>query len=153
MASLDDLRLSQLDEALTPFRGLHRRPPPRQGWIRTIREGLGMSLRQMAERAGLSKTAARSAEANEAKGTIQLKSLRTLADALDCDLVYALVPKTSLRRLVEERATHVADRMVERVSDSMELEEQGVAPKERRRQRDDMAARILRDRGRAYWDD
>lgn len=66
---------------------------PSKGWIRAIREALGMSLRQMASRLGTSAPGARKLEESEANGTISLKSLRRAAEALDCIIIYALVPK------------------------------------------------------------
>ena len=111
-----------------------------------------MSLRQMAERAGLSKTSVQSAELNEAKGTIQVDSLQKLADALDCDLVYALVPRSSLAGILDEQARANAERIVGRVSDSMDLEAQGVAESERQRQIHELAATLVRDRGQDFWD-
>jgi len=111
-----------------------------------------MSSRQLAERAQMSRTSSRSAEANEAKGTVQLNSLRTLAEAMDCDLVYALVPRGSLREILEIRAEQLARGLVHRVSESMELEEQGVEATERIRQIEELKAEILRNRGRDFWD-
>lgn len=153
MDRLDELRIRQIDEALAPLAKLRDLSPPPEGWTRTIREALGMSLRQLAERAGVSKTTVRSAEVNEAKGTIQMNSLAKLAEAMDCDLVYALVPRHSLRDTLEHRAELVAERMVERISDSMELEAQGISPGERARQIDELAAKIVRERQRDFWDD
>ena len=152
MGTFEDLRVRQLDQALSPFQALRHRPPPRVGWARSIREALGLSVRMVAERAGLSKTGVRSAEANEAKGTIQLDSLRRLAEAMDCDVVYALVPRTSLSRSLEHQAERIAEGLVGRVSESMELEAQGVPEAERQRQIREMASDLLRDRGRGFWD-
>ena len=152
MSRLEDLRIRQLDETLHPFQALRHRPPPTQGWARTVREALGMSLRQMAERAGLSKTAVHSAETNESKGTIRLDSLRRLAEAMDCDLVYALVPRDSLGDIIERQAEHTAASLVTRVSESMELEAQGIPMTERRRQTSEIAAEAIRNRGRKFWD-
>ena len=152
MSRIGDLRLRQLDEALIVFETLRDRPPPPRGWTRTIREGLGMSLRQLAARAGLSKTAVRSIEVNEPKGSARLDSLRTLAEAMDCDLVYALVPRTSLSGSVRSQAERRARDIVGRVSDSMDLEEQGVPHAERERQVSELAADLVRTRGRDFWD-
>ncbi|NQV74149.1 helix-turn-helix domain-containing protein, partial [bacterium] len=55
-----------------------------------------MSIRQLAVRTELSKTSVASIESSEAKGKVQLDSLNKLAEGLNCRLVYALVPKTSL---------------------------------------------------------
>ncbi|MFV1988208.1 MAG: mobile mystery protein A [Gemmatimonadota bacterium] len=152
MSRIDDLRVRQLDEALLPFAELRHRPPPSQGWARTIRETLGISLRQLSERSGLSKTAVRSAEGNESRGTVQFNSLRTLAEAMDCDLVYALVPRTSLAESIRRQAERIASGLVHRVSDSMELEQQGVSSAENERQIQELTAELMKDRGRDFWD-
>ena len=152
MSRIADLRVRQLDEALQSFANMRERPPPAQGWARTIREALGMSLRQLAERTGLSQTTVRSVEINESRGKVQLDSLRALAEALDCELVYALVPRTSLAASIEAQAVRRARGLVGRVSDSMELEDQGVPPADREWQIEDLTAEILRERGRDFWD-
>ncbi len=153
MKTLQSLRVHQLDEEFDRIDALRDRPAPDQGWIRTIREALGMSIRQMAERAGISYTAAQSAEMSEAKGTIQLDTLRTLADALGCELRYAVLPRTSLAETLEDRADLLASRIVERVSDSMELEEQGIHGEEIQRQKDEIKSDLIREQSRDFWDD
>lgn len=152
MGKMDDLRIRQLDEVLAHFTPLRHRPPPPNGWAKTIREALGISVRQMSRRAGLSRTSITSAEAGEARGTVQFDTLQGLADALDCDLVYALVPRTSLAKTLEAQARRKAVDLVGRVADSMKLEAQGVADEASERQVRELAATILRDRGRHYWD-
>jgi predicted DNA-binding mobile mystery protein A len=147
------LRVRQLDETLSPFQPLRQRKPLRDGWARTIREALGMSQRQLAQRMGVSTTAAQSAERNEGRGKIQLDSLEALAAGLDCELVYALVPRRSIQSTLEIRADELAGRMVRRVSISMVLEEQGVAEEEKRWQIEELAANLLRERPRHFWDD
>ena len=83
----------------------------------------------------------------------QLDSLEALADGLECELVYALVPRQSIQSTLEQRATELAGRVVRRVSTSMELEEQGVPEEEKRRQIEELAAGLLRERPRRFWDD
>ena len=148
-----ELRVRQLDETLSPFRSLGLRPPPRQGWARAIRQALGMSQRQLAARMGVSTTAAQSAERNEARGKIQMDSLMSLAEGLGCELVYVLVPRESIQGMLERRATQLAAEMVNRVSTSMELEDQGVSEQERQRQIEEIAGSLLRDRPKNFWDD
>jgi predicted DNA-binding mobile mystery protein A len=63
-------------------------------------------------------------EQSEATGSIQLKTLRRAAEALDCTLVYALVPKTSLAGAVQDRARKIAVRDLGRVAHTMKLEAQ-----------------------------
>ncbi|MEQ1858210.1 MAG: mobile mystery protein A [Longimicrobiales bacterium] len=145
------LKLRQLDEALRGAQALRSRPAPEQGWIRTVREALGMSLRQLAHRANLSKTAVASIERNEATGAVQLDSLARLADAMDCELVYAVVPRGSLREVIEQQASLAAERMVSRVASSMELEAQGTPRAERDRLIEELARRMTQ-RPSEIWD-
>ncbi len=149
----DRLRVRQLDQALDPFQPLKQRRPPQGGWARAIRESLGMSQRQLAERMGVSKTNIQSAERNESRGKIQLDSLESLADGLDCEFIYAFVPRGSLQASLERRAEELARQAVGRVSASMELEEQGVPDDEKWRQIEELAAELLRKRPRNFWDD
>jgi predicted DNA-binding mobile mystery protein A len=112
-----------------------------------------MSQRQLAARMGVSMTAAQSAERNEARGKIQIDSLKSLAEGLDCELVYVLVPRESIQGMLERRATQLAAEMVNRVSTSMELEDQGVSEEERQGQIMELAGSLLRDRPKNFWDD
>jgi predicted DNA-binding mobile mystery protein A len=149
---LDDLGIRQLDRALGAYAAARAVERPRDGWLRAVREALGMSLRQLSERAGVSKTSAHMAEQNEARETVQLDTLRRLANALECDLVYALVPRDSLEAIVDRQARRIAEVRVGRVAESMEMEAQGVEPAERDRQVERLADDIVRDRGRGFWD-
>ena len=81
---------------------------PEGGWIREIRAALGMSGRQLAARMGLSQSAVSQLEQSELDGRVQLETLGRAAAALDCDLVYALVPRTSLEETVRTRARVLA---------------------------------------------
>lgn len=152
MARMEDLRIRQLDDSLQPLTSLRELPPPRQGWLKTIREALGISLRQLADRSGLSKSGVRSAELSEAEGTVQLDTLQRLAEAMECDVVYALVPRASLYRTIEKQAERLARKLVDRVSESMELERQGISTEERDRQTRELIDDLLRERGRDFWD-
>jgi predicted DNA-binding mobile mystery protein A len=102
---------------------------------------------------GVSKTTAATFERNEAADAVKLSSLRAVAAALDCDLVYALVPHTSLEDSVRRRARLVAERAVGRVSDSMALEDQAIPDAERERQVSDLTERLWQEMPRELWDD
>lgn len=114
-----------LDRTLTPFRKLPRRRPTR-GWIRALRDALGMTAEQLGERMGITQPSVQRLELSEAEGTIQLNTLRRAAEALGCEVVYALVPRETLRATYEEAAKVVARRELGRVSHSMALENQAV---------------------------
>jgi predicted DNA-binding mobile mystery protein A len=121
------LRLQQLDRTLKPFRATAKKPRPQKGWLRAIREAAGISASEVARILKTSRALPAQLEKAEAEDRITLKSLRTAANALGCNLVYALVPKRgTLRELVEERARAQAKRQVLSVEHSMALEDQAV---------------------------
>jgi predicted DNA-binding mobile mystery protein A len=122
-----NLRLKQLDRTLKPFRAAAKNPRPQKGWLRAIREAAGISASEVARALKTSRQLPVQLEKAEAEDRITLKSLRTAADALGCELVYALVPKAKkLHDLVEERARAQAKRHVLGVEHSMALEDQAV---------------------------
>jgi predicted DNA-binding mobile mystery protein A len=114
----------RLDERLAPLKPLHRFQPPPKGWVRAIRDALGMSGVQFARRLDVQPPSVTNLEASEESGAIQLKTLRRAAEALDCTLVYALVPNDSLDRAVRTRARKIALRELGRIAHTMKLEAQ-----------------------------
>jgi predicted DNA-binding mobile mystery protein A len=119
------LRLQQLDRGLEPFHAAVKVPRPQRGWLRAIREAVGASAAELARTLGTSRQLPLQFEKWEAEDRITLKSLRRMADALDCDLVYALVPRAgSMQGLIESRARAQAARSVLGVEHSMALEDQ-----------------------------
>ena len=122
-----NLRLKQLDRALEPFRAAREVPRPSKGWIRNIRQALGISSGELARRLGTSRQLPLQLEKGEAEDRITLSCLRAAASALDCDLVYALVPRAgSMQELIEDRARAEAKNRVLGVEHSMALEDQAV---------------------------
>lgn len=116
-----------LDNRLVPTdlpRPETRYKPPPKGWIRAIRDALGMSSEQLGRRLSLRSQSIDDWEKTEADGSIKLATLRRAADALDCTLVYALIPKTSLEEMVQSRARRIAMRELRRVAHTMKLEDQ-----------------------------
>jgi predicted DNA-binding mobile mystery protein A len=110
-----------------PFRLAVSVARPVKGWVRAIREAIGVSSADLAKRMGTSRQLSLQQEKAEAEDRITPKSLRTLANALDCDLVYALVPRAaSLEDLVRNRARIQAKKNVLGVEHSMALEDQAV---------------------------
>jgi len=118
------LRLKQLDRALAPLRSANLPRPPK-GWIRAVREALGVSSGELAERMKTNRSLVVQQEKAEAEDRITLKSLRAFANALDCDLVYAFVPRAdTLQELVDARARAAAKANVLGVEHTMALENQ-----------------------------
>lgn len=121
-----DLQLQQMDAQLTTWRQAQLSPRPNGGWVRAIRQSLGMSAAAFARRLGMSQAGVSKLESAEAADVITLASLRKLAQALDCELQYALVPRTSLTQQLHNRAETVANERLSRVAHSMALEDQAV---------------------------
>ncbi len=125
MSTDKQLARTAVDRRLTPIRsiadGFVR---PRGGWIRAIREALGMTAAQLARRIGVAQPTLTKLEQSEANERIQLDSLRRAAAALDCELVYALVPRRPLQELVDTRRRLVVGREYARSAHSMALEDQ-----------------------------
>jgi predicted DNA-binding mobile mystery protein A len=97
---------------------------PRGGWLRAVREALGMPRPELARRMGVSYTTVQHIEANELAGTAQLDSVRRAADALGCDLVYALIPRVPLEQQVDAQARKKAAESLAPVEHTMLLEDQ-----------------------------
>ena len=116
----------RLDKKLEALGPLDRFAVPPKGWIRAIRDAIGMTGAQLGKRVGTSPQGILGLERSEAGGTIQLNTLRRAAEAMDCVLVYAVVPKASLADMVNRRAREIALQVLSRVSHSMALEDQQV---------------------------
>lgn len=118
------LQRSQLDTKLSPDAPIGRLDVPPQGWVHTIRTALGMTQSQLARRLGMSASSVSSLEKRDAAGTATVASLRKAAEALDCDLRIAFVPRKGLQRAVEEQAIRKAKEERNRIVHSMRLEAQ-----------------------------
>jgi predicted DNA-binding mobile mystery protein A len=117
-----------LDRRLNPLRAM--RPDmaaPAKGWIRAIREGLGMTAVQLARRLGVTQATLSAMEASEARGSIQLSTLRRAAEAMHCTLAYVLVPNEPLEKFVQDRARKIAAAQLAPIEHTMLLENQGLS--------------------------
>ena len=140
---------ARLDERLTQFGPAERYRPPNRGWIRAIREALGMSTAQLAKRLGVRQPSIVDLERSEEKGSIELATLRRVAEALDCTLVYALIPNQPLETTIRARALSLLRRRRRPIEHTMLLEAQDVAGPDTERQIDD----IIRETSpRRFWD-
>lgn len=140
-----------LDARLDGFRPLVDEPRPARGWVRAIRDALGMSGAELGSRLGVRQSTVDQLERSEANETIKLESLRRAADALDCDLVYALVPRSSLDATVQAQGRRVAARRISAVAHHMRLEDQAVDERDADVQLNALAAELIDRRG--LWSD
>ena len=86
-----------------------------------------MSIADLAERLGVSPSTVLRFEQSEQSGRIQLDTLTRVADQLGCDVVYALVPRQPLEKVVDDRARELAVEELRGVGHTMELEAQGLS--------------------------
>jgi predicted DNA-binding mobile mystery protein A len=141
---------SALDARFDEMRPIARFSPPVRGWIKAVRQAIGMSSSQLARRLGVKQPSVIEMEQSEMKGTIQLATLRRAAEALDCTLVYVLIPNTPLKTMIRERARKLARRRLEVVDHTMLLENQKVSTKDVEPRLDELAEDID---PRALWDE
>jgi predicted DNA-binding mobile mystery protein A len=149
---MGNLERQQLDDALRVYPTAKSVTPPRSGWIRSIREALGMTQSQLGAKLGISRQSVQDFEKAEVERRITLDSLDRLARAMGCRLVCALAPETgSLEDLRTRRAEAIADAMLEPTTHSMKLEDQGVSKRTRQRQRKELIDTLLTGSARNLW--
>jgi predicted DNA-binding mobile mystery protein A len=114
-----DARLGRLGPA-------DRYRPPHTGWVRAIRDALGMSAADLGRRMNVSGPAVSALERSERDGTVRLDTLGRAAAAMECTLVYAFIPNKNLEETLQGRARQVARRQLHPVMNTMALEDQAV---------------------------
>ncbi len=141
----------QLDKALASLKAANTQVPVK-GWIRAIREALGMSGKQLAQRLGVSQPRIPRLEQDELIGSVTIKTMQQVAEALNCTFVYALVPRTSLEDTVQSQARLVAQERIERVAHSMLLEAQSLSAEEQQASLKATIDELVREMPRELWD-
>ena len=146
-----DLKRRQLDDALSRWRSAELPARPASGWLKAIRESLGMTATHVARRLGVTTSTLTRLETSEADDTISLATLRRAAEALGCELQYALVPRQTLAATLSARAEEVAHRRMAAISHSMALEAQSTSPETLAAQTRELAEDLLKGSRRALW--
>jgi predicted DNA-binding mobile mystery protein A len=111
-----DTRLDGLGERIGP------NPP--HGWLRAVRQALGMSTAEMGERMGVSQARINQLERAEVSGSIRLSTLERAAAALNCQFRYAFIPDIPLEEAVQRQALAKAGVEVAAATHHMRLENQ-----------------------------
>jgi len=147
------LARKQLDKRLDLMRDNDALTRPPRGWVKAIRESLGMTTAQLAGRIGVSQPRAVEIEKAEKTGAITLDTLERAARALDCRLVYTLVPKKPFEEMVEDRARQVARARLQSTGHSMALEAQAVSSEDVKQQLEMMVRKLVEKSGSELWKD
>ena len=147
------LLIQQTDKKLAVFKPLTSNVIPAKGWINTVRTSLKMSFRQLGSRLKISAQSAKEIEDREANGTITLKSLGDVANAMDMKLVYGFVSKhESLEQMIEKRAKELAKEIVLRTNNTMTLEDQQNSKERIERAIAQKTAEIKHEMPKYLWD-
>lgn len=131
------IRLKSLDEIAAASQGISTLERPPLGWLRTVREGLGLSLRSLAKLIGnVTPQSVQDFEKNEASGALTLRNLDRVAAAMGCRVVYILVPGRTNQTFNELEAGLSSDRrLLEDTEHTMSLEAQAVGEVDERAKR------------------
>ena len=142
----------QIDASLQRFGHLRNIPPPPKGWVRAIRDALGMTAKQLANRLGVAQQAVARIEKGELQGSVTIKTMRRIAECLDCVFVYGFVPRTNLAETVSRQAKSVAAQRLTQVSQTMSLEDQALNRKENEQVLSNLVDELIRTLPSNFWD-
>ncbi|MBK9639806.1 MAG: mobile mystery protein A [Saprospiraceae bacterium] len=147
------LQLQQLNSKMLGYATLKQVAVPPTGWIKAIRNAIGMSMQQLGNKLSVSKQGILDIEKREKDGSITIKSLKEIARVLDMQLVYGFVPNDgSLDALIEKRAKELATKIVLRTSNTMKLEDQGNTNKRIEKAIKERAEEIKNEMPKILWD-
>lgn len=141
----------KVNQALSQFEGLHGRP--REGWLRTVRIALGMSGPQLAKRLGVTKARISKVEHDEPSGRVTLKTMQSMAEAMDCRFVYAIIPRQKIEDVIKARAIEKAKAQVRAASTQMALEAQSLSKEQLDAEIDRIADQIVAKMPTDLWSD
>jgi len=151
-AKYSKLAREQLDKKLKRIKPLSELRPPKKGWIRAIRDALGMTGEQLALRIDTNRQRVARIERDEKLGSVSLKTLRNVADGMDCVFVYGFVPKDSLEQTVRKQARLVAEKRMSRSDQLMRLEKQELSETEKQDALKSLIEDISNTMPKSLWD-
>ena len=126
---------------------------PSEGWIRTARKALDMSAAQLGRRLGKTRALVSNTEKAELEGGVTLKTMRSMAEAVNCRFVYTFVPEESAETIIRRRAREKAKQRVMEASSHMALEQQAIPQSQIEFEIERLAENILREQPGYLWDD
>lgn len=147
------LQIQQLNSKMQSIVAIKQITPPPVGWIKAVRNALGITLQQLGNKLSITKQSLQLIERREVDGTITLKTLRDIANGLDMELVYGFVPKDgSLNALIERKANTLATQIVMRTSNTMKLEDQGNSKMRIQKAIQERSTAIQNEMPKILWD-
>ena len=147
------LLIEQLDRKLRPFLGSEMIIIPDNGWINTIRTTINMTLEQLGKKLNMTKQGAKRIEESEAAGTITIKSLKEVGNALEMKFVYGFVPMDgSIDSLIDRKARILAEKIILRTNHNMMLEDQEIEKGNLENAIEDLSREIKTGLKKTLWD-
>jgi len=145
------IKINQLDRKFKRKVLMRDIEVPREGWIKEIRSAFKLTYAQLAKKLSITPSAIKKFETNEINGKINLKSLNKIADAMNCKLIYALVPHESLEKIIDDRIDYVAVNMISHIDYSMMLEKQSLNGKILKEQMDNLKSKLKNNFSSKIW--
>ena len=146
---------SIVEQKVSRFSKLNEPAPP-SGWVKAIRGSLGMTIRQLADRMDVGHGSISQLEKREPKKKVTLELLERAAAAMDCKLVYAIIPReagATLEDIIERRALETASKILKAVGHTMSLEAQGTTEKELQKEVERIAHELKESGDPRIWSD
>lgn len=123
---MESFQLKSMELKTSKFRSEDMKAIPAGGWVNAIRTTLSMTLNQLAKRVNTNAARIRRIEQDELSGAVTLKTLRSVAAAMDSQLVYAIVPNKEIKDILIERYVDKHFNKAKQLAKHMKLEGQGV---------------------------
>ncbi len=120
------IQIKQADSKINKWRKLLNDSFPSAGWVNYIRSALFMTTSQLAQRCGYHQTRISRIEKDEKNGSVNLKTMKKVAEGLDSYFIYAIVPKKEIEGMLKNRAIEIARKQVAITNKTMSLEDQSV---------------------------
>ena len=124
-----------------------------EGWLRTVRKALGMSGPQLAKRLGVTKWQVSKTEKGEVAGSVTLKSMNNMAEALNCRFVFAVIPEKEIEQVIKDQAIKKAKAQVKDASTHMALEAQALSNEKLDAAIERIASQIIEKMPSDLWND
>lgn len=141
------LQIRALDKKTSDLTSAKNIVPQPSGWIKTVREAIGMTVSQLAARLGVTQPRITKMESNE--DNLKLSTMKKAAEAMNCEFVYYFKPRTTFQNLVDEQAQKKAAEVLKTVNVNMALENQEIAEDEAVK---DFASDLINTKIKQIWD-
>jgi predicted DNA-binding mobile mystery protein A len=146
------LAREQLNETMKKFESLKAMSAPRKGWIRAIRDTLGMTGKQLAKRLDVNQQRVARIEQDEVLGKVTLNTMKNTAEAMDCVFVYGVIARDDLEGIVRRQAEVVATKRMSRSNQMMRLEKQELSDEEKYKAMQNLVDEIVETMPKSLWD-